>query len=100
MGQICANSPSTAWTTPGDARFKANQILGLRTCRESGKLRARVDGMKDEMAFLRYRSEVVQGWPDSQRKTVFLNAIESRVAALLLESRLISSAWLPVEQPN
>ncbi len=56
--------------------------------------------MKDEMAFLRYRSEVVQGWPDSQRKTVFLNAIESRVAALLLESRLISSAWLPVEQPN
>jgi len=35
--------------------------------------------MKTEMAYLRYRLEVVQAWPESPRKTVFLYAIESRI---------------------
>lgn len=35
--------------------------------------------MKTEMAYLKYRLEVVQAWPDSPRKTVFLTAIESRI---------------------
>lgn len=35
--------------------------------------------MRTEMAFLKYRLEVVQMWPDSPRKTVFLTAIESRI---------------------
>jgi hypothetical protein len=39
--------------------------------------------MKEEMAFLKYRREVVSAWPDSPRKTAFLTAIESRI--LLLE---------------
>ena len=38
--------------------------------------------MKDEMAFLKYRREVVQAWPDSPRKSVFLTAIESRIASV------------------
>jgi len=41
--------------------------------------------MKEEMAFLKYRREVVSAWPDSPRKTAFLAAIESRI--LMLEQQ-------------
>jgi hypothetical protein len=38
--------------------------------------------MKEEMAFLKYRREVVRAWPESPRKKVFLTAIESRIARI------------------
>jgi hypothetical protein len=44
--------------------------------------RAYTLGMKDEMAFLRYRREVVQAWPESPRKEVFLIAIEDRATRI------------------
>ena len=38
--------------------------------------------MKNEMAFLKYRQEVVQSWPESDRKAVFKAAIESRICSV------------------
>ena len=43
--------------------------------------------MKEELAFLRYRREVVQAWPESPRKTVVLAAIESRIARVQRDSQ-------------
>jgi hypothetical protein len=51
--------------------------------------------VKEEMAFLRYRREVVQGWPESPRKAAFLTAIESRIARIQKEWKVISSAMFP-----
>ena len=48
--------------------------------------------MKEEMAFLKYRREVVRGWPESNRKTVFLAAIESRITAAQKASESVASA--------
>lgn len=50
--------------------------------------------MKEEMAFLKYRREVVRAWPESPRKTVFLTAIESRIVNVQRQSRMVSSAAL------
>jgi len=50
--------------------------------------------MKGEMAFLKYRREVVRAWPESPRKAVFLTAIESRIVSVQLQSRTVSSAAL------
>jgi hypothetical protein len=50
--------------------------------------------MKEEMAFLRYRREVVRAWPESPRKIVFLNAIETRIVTVLRQSQIISAAAL------
>jgi len=47
--------------------------------------------MKEEMAFLRYRREVVRAWPESPRKTVFLTAIESRISTMQQPPRTVSS---------
>ena len=56
--------------------------------------------MKDERAFLRYRREVVQAWPDSARKTVFLAAIESRFQAIQQESQMVSFAARHMARPT
>jgi hypothetical protein len=48
--------------------------------------------MKEEMAFLKYRREVVCTWPESPRKSIFLAAIESRIDAVKQQSRMASSA--------
>jgi hypothetical protein len=50
--------------------------------------------MKEEMAFLKYRREVVRAWPESPRKTVLLAAIESRIVRTLLQARMVSAAAL------
>jgi len=49
-------------------------------------------GMKAEMAFLKYRREVVQAWPVSPRRAVFLAAIESRIFNLQRESQAVPYA--------
>jgi len=48
-----------------------------------------VQAMKEEMAFLKYRREVVRAWPESPRKTVFLTAIESRISAMQQPPRMV-----------
>jgi hypothetical protein len=50
--------------------------------------------MKEEMAFLKYRREVVRAWPESPRKNVFLTAIESRIVNMQYQARMVSSAPL------
>ena len=50
--------------------------------------------MKEEMAFLKYRREVVRAWPESPRKTVFLTAIESRISAMQQQLLMVSSVAL------
>ena len=50
--------------------------------------------MKEEMAFLKYRREVVRAWPESPRKTVFLTAIESRIRAMQQQLLMVSSVAL------
>jgi hypothetical protein len=47
--------------------------------------------MNEEMAFLKYRREVVRAWPESPRKTMFLTAIESRIISVQRQSRIIAS---------
>ena len=44
------------------------------------------------MAFLKYRKAVVEGWPESPRKAVFLNAIEARITNVEKQLRMASSA--------
>ena len=56
--------------------------------------------MKEEMAFLKYRREVVQAWPESTRKAVFLTAIESRIARNLQELQSLASAELRLARTN
>jgi hypothetical protein len=51
--------------------------------------------MKQEMAFLKYRREVVQAWPESPRKTVFLTGIETRIASVQRQLQVISWAAPP-----
>lgn len=53
-----------------------------------GTPRAHRQAMKDEMAFLKYRREVVRAWPESPRKAVFLTAIESRILSVQQQSRM------------
>jgi hypothetical protein len=53
--------------------------------------------MKDEMAFLKYRRDVVQGWPESPRKKVFLAAIESRITEMQRQWQKVSAATLHAE---
>jgi len=48
--------------------------------------------MQEEMAFLKYRRDVVQAWPDSPRKTVSLVAIESRITNLQQQEQRAVSA--------
>jgi hypothetical protein len=50
--------------------------------------------MKDEMAFLKYRREVVRGWPESGRKAVILNAIESRIHLIERQTLTVTAAVL------
>jgi len=59
-----------------------------------GTSRAFYQVMKEEMAFLKYRREVVRAWPESPRKTVFLTAIESRIVSMQLQTRVVSAAAL------
>jgi hypothetical protein len=47
--------------------------------------------MKEEMAFLKYRREVVLAWPESPRKGVFLAGIESRLASERQRLHLVSA---------
>lgn len=49
------------------------------------------------MAFLRYRREVVMAWPESPRKTVFLNAIEGRISNVQHQSRVAYSVGMHQE---
>jgi len=56
--------------------------------------------MKEEMAFLKYRRDVVRAWPESPRKTVFLTAIESRIAKNLRELQSIASTEPQPARPN
>jgi hypothetical protein len=56
--------------------------------------------MKEEMAFLKYRREVVQAWPESTRKTVFLNGIESRIVSMQQQLRMAASAALHLAPAN
>ena len=56
--------------------------------------------MKEEMAFLKYRREVVQAWPESPRKTVFLTAIESRIVSMQQQTRMVSPAALEPAPAN
>jgi len=56
--------------------------------------------MKEELAFLKYRREVVSTWPDSYRKTVFLAAIDSRIARTELEEELVAYAAPPRTRAN
>lgn len=66
----------------------------------SGTARARPYDMKEEMAFLKYRREVVRAWPESPRKAVFLNGIETRIASIQQQSRRASSAALRLAAAN
>jgi hypothetical protein len=56
--------------------------------------------MKEEMAFLKYRREVVRAWPDSPRKRVFLTAIESRITNMEQQTRMVSSAAMHLASSN
>jgi hypothetical protein len=56
--------------------------------------------MKEEMAFLKYRREVVRAWPESPRKTVFLTAIESRIVNVQQQTRMVISAALQPAPAN
>jgi len=56
--------------------------------------------MNGELAFLKYRREVVSTWPDSYRKTVFLAAIDSRIARTELEEQLAEYAAPPQTRAN
>jgi hypothetical protein len=57
-----------------------------------GTPRAREWVMSEELAFLKYRREVVAEWPESYRRTVFLAAIDSRIARAELEEELVAYA--------
>jgi hypothetical protein len=48
--------------------------------------------VKEEMAFLKYRREVVRAWPESPRKVVFLTAIDSRIVSMQRQMKMASSA--------
>lgn len=48
--------------------------------------------MKEELAFLKYRREVVLAWPESARKAVFLTAIESRILSTQHLLRIAAAA--------
>jgi hypothetical protein len=50
--------------------------------------------VKEEIAFLKYRREVVRTWPESPRKVVFLTAIESRIVTVQRQLQIISAAAL------
>lgn len=50
--------------------------------------------MNEELAFLKYRREVVQAWPESSRKQVFLAAIESRIFNVQQQLRIASALSL------
>jgi hypothetical protein len=56
--------------------------------------------MKEEMAFLKYRREVVRAWPESPRKTVFLTGIESRIVSVQQQLRMVISAALDPAPAN
>jgi len=56
--------------------------------------------MKEEMAFLKYRREVVRAWPESPRKAVFLTAIESRISSVQRQSPIERSAVLHAAPAN
>jgi len=49
------------------------------------------------MAFLKYRREVVQAWPESLRKKVFLTGIESRIASVEQKLHISSSVAQHIE---
>lgn len=53
--------------------------LRRQIAQQIGRSFALARGMKSEIAFLRYRREVVLSWPESPRKTLLLLAIESRL---------------------
>jgi hypothetical protein len=56
--------------------------------------------VKDEMAFLKYRREVVRSWPDSPRKAVFLTAIESRISIIEQQSGTVPPTTLHPESAH
>jgi hypothetical protein len=47
--------------------------------------------MKEEMAFLKYRREVVRAWPESPRKTVFMTGIETRIVSMQQQLRMFAA---------
>jgi hypothetical protein len=50
--------------------------------------------MKEEMAFLKYRREVVRAWPESPRKAVFMTGIETRIVSMQLQLRMFAATAL------
>jgi hypothetical protein len=56
--------------------------------------------MKEEMAFLKYRREVVRSWPESPRKVVFLTAIDSRIVSMQRQTRMVSPASIHSARAN
>ena len=50
--------------------------------------------MKEEMAFLKYRREVVRAWPESPRKTVFMTGIETRIVSMQLQLLMFAATAL------
>ena len=47
--------------------------------------------VKEEMRFLKYRRDVVDAWPESPRKAVFLIAIDSRIQDIEQQAARASS---------
>jgi hypothetical protein len=56
--------------------------------------------VKDEMAFLKYRREVVRTWPESPRKVVFLTAIESRISMIEQQAGTVSTITRHAQPAN
>ena len=65
-----------------------------------GTPHALMEIMKEEIAFLKYRREVVRAWPESPRKTVFLTAIENRIVNTLQQALMVSAAALRMAPAN
>jgi hypothetical protein len=74
--------------------------FAISKLKQYGTRRAWFQVMKEEMAFLKYRRDVVRSWPESPRKAVFLNAIEGRIARMLQESQSTTSAALRLAHPH
>ena len=59
-----------------------------------GTRRAMPQVMKEEMAFLKYRREVVRAWPESPRKAVFMTGIETRIVSMQLQLLMFAATAL------
>src|ERR1022692_2770439 len=81
--------PSGLWPTRGPCPPAVHTHFLNSPC---GTPRALPQVMKEEMAFLKYRREVVRAWPESPRKTVFLTGIESRIISVQQQLQMVSFA--------